>query len=162
MQALIESCENYRLQAENYFNRHFLRPSIYLDLRGQAAGQAVLTQAKLRFNPILYQENQAHFLQHTAGHEVAHWIIFQHCGRVKPHGQQWQELMRHGFNLPPERLHHYNLDSVIGQLYFYTCGCREHQLTIRRHRAILRGQRYYCRHCKQYLMPTEDNKLQWN
>ncbi|MFM2486547.1 SprT family zinc-dependent metalloprotease [Celerinatantimonas yamalensis] len=148
MQAIIDSCDTYCQRAEDYFERSFLRPQIRVDLRGQAAGQANLSRALLRFNPILYQENRQHFLRHTVGHEVAHWIAYSLYGSVRAHGREWQQIMTDVFDLRAERLHHYNTQSVIGPTYTYHCHCRTHQLTKRRHKAIQKGLVYCCRACQ--------------
>ena len=82
----IEICYQH---AECRLNRAFSRPHINFKQRGKAAGSARLQTNELRFNPVLLQENQQHFITHTVPHEVAHLLVYQLYGRTKPHGKEW-------------------------------------------------------------------------
>lgn len=157
MQEINDACENYIRMAEKYFGRTFPRPLVKINLRGKAAGQARLDQAELRFNRILYEENRDDFIKQTVGHEVAHWIAYCLWGNVRAHGSQWQQVMQQVFNLPATRLHEYDISRVQGHTYPYRCNCRHYQLSIRRHRAILRGRYYQCRDCGSVLVAVYDN-----
>lgn len=156
MQEISDACEHYIRIAENYFHRTFEKPSVKVNLRGKAAGQARLGQAQLRFNRILYEENRGHFIKQTVGHEVAHWIAYCLWGNVRAHGKEWQHIMLQVFGLPPTRLHDYDVSSVQGKTYPYRCNCRHYQLSTRRHRAILRGRYYQCRECGAMLVAVND------
>ncbi len=101
LNARVEAC--YR-QAEHFFQRSFPRPTVSFRLRGQKAGVAHLDENLLRFNPQLYRENREHFLEQTVAHEVAHLIAHQLFGpRIRPHGEEWQLIMRGIYGLPPDR-----------------------------------------------------------
>ena len=100
LNARVEAC--YR-QAEHFFQRSFPRPTVSFRLRGQKAGVAHLDENLLRFNPQLYRENREHFLEQTVAHEVAHLIAHQLFGpRIRPHGEEWQLIMRGIYGLPPD------------------------------------------------------------
>lgn len=151
-QKLYQACQNYLLDAAAYLGKPLKPATIHLDLRGKAAGQVHPLKALIRFNPILLKDNQAHFLKHVTGHEIAHWAVFQYYGRVKPHGREWQDLMQQGLHLPANRLHDYNVTKVAGPTFRYQCQCQTHLLSIRRHRAALKGRQYQCRNCHQQLV----------
>ncbi|MFT5806842.1 MAG: SprT protein [Moritella dasanensis] len=139
-------------QAEQRLNRSFSRPIINFNQRGKAAGSARLQTNELRFNPILLQENQQHFIMHTVPHEVAHLLTYQLYGRTKPHGKEWQQIMNQIFDLAAKTTHQYDISSVKGKSFTYACQCTDHQLTIRRHNKIVRDNiKYICRLCKQIL-----------
>jgi len=139
-------------QAEQRLNRTFPRPIINFKQRGKAAGSARLQTNELRFNPILLQENQQHFITHTVPHEVAHLLTYQVYGRTKPHGKEWQQMMNRIFDLAAKTTHQYDVTSVKGKTFTYACLCTDHQLTIRRHNKIIRDNiKYICRLCKKSL-----------
>ncbi|MBY5922985.1 SprT family zinc-dependent metalloprotease [Ferrimonas balearica] len=150
--ARIESC--YR-QAESHFDRTFPRPAVSLRMRGQSAGAAHLQDNRLRFNPVLLAENPDAFLTEVVPHEVAHLLVWHCHGRVAPHGAQWQSMMRDVFGLVPRTRHQFDVASVAPKTYAYRCQCQEHQLTVRRHNKVSRGQaRYLCRGCGAALKPV--------
>jgi len=146
----IETCYQH---AECRLNRTFPRPIINFNQRGKAAGSARLQLNELRFNPILLQENQSHFITHTVPHEVAHLLVYQIYGRTKPHGKEWQQIMNQIFDLAAKTTHQYDISTVKGKTFTYACHCTEHDLTIRRHNKIVRDNvKYICRFCKQSLI----------
>ncbi|WP_115717280.1 SprT family zinc-dependent metalloprotease [Gallaecimonas mangrovi] len=150
-EALDQAVEACFVEAERQFGQAFPRPAITLDLRGRSAGQAHMGKKQLRFNRTLYKANQAAFLAEVVPHEVAHWLAWQlYGGRIQPHGKEWQQLMQNLFGLHPKRTHDFDIQE---KTFTYHCHCRQHQLTIRRHNKVLRGEKYLCRYCKGALHP---------
>ena len=143
--AITEQVESCFEQAESQLGRTFARPQVRCDLRGRAAGQA-RSDGVLRFNLHFYRQDPARFLREVVPHEVAHWLVWQlHGHKVRPHGHQWQALMRQLFALPPKRTHDFSLRETT---YLYRCRCQTHQLSVRRHNKVQRGTgQYCCRHC---------------
>lgn len=149
---LMQRVEQCYLLAEQRFSRSFRRPQVSFALRGKAAGVAHIGRNLLRFNSLLYQQNREDFLRQTVAHEVAHMLAHELYGRdIMPHGPQWQGIMQEVFGLPALRCHSYQLPAVQKTTYRYRCGCREHELGVRRHRSSERGGHYLCRSCKQRL-----------
>ncbi|SEK45040.1 SprT protein [Atopomonas hussainii] len=150
LQQQVETC--YRL-AEQHFARPFARPVVSLALRGQKAGVAHLQENKLRFNAALYRANREHFLAQTVPHEVAHLIAHQLFGsRIRPHGPEWQAIMRNVFQRPAERCHSYSVAQRPRTHYLYRCACSEPlPFTAQRHARVAKGSRYLCRRCRQPL-----------
>lgn len=145
---------HYLSLASRHFRREFNHPRITLDQRGKCAGTARLRDWHIRLNPVLLQDNQTEFEQEVIPHEIAHLIVHVIWGRVKPHGEEWKMVMRDVFGIPPRTTHKMDISKVQGTLYPYHCDCQQHQLTVRRHRAILRGDRQYCcRRCGTNLRP---------
>ncbi|TCP93316.1 SprT protein [Cricetibacter osteomyelitidis] len=135
--------------AEQHFCRKFSMPEICYDLRGTKAGVAYLQKNLIKLNRTLLQENPNEFIHQTVPHELAHLIVYQVFGRVKPHGQEWQAVMTKIFNLPADTCHQFDVESVQGQTFSYRCQCQIHQLSIRRHNKIQRESAvYFCRKCK--------------
>ena len=112
--------------------------------RGRSAGTAHLQKNLIKFNPILFSQNRIEFLKQVVPHEVAHIIAYQKYGKVKPHGSEWKNIMKHIFKLEAKTTHSFNTKDVIGKLFQYRCICTTHQLTIRRHNKILKGEKYLC------------------
>lgn len=95
--------------AEKYFNRSFVFPDIYYDLRGVKAGVAYLRKNEIKFNRTLLLENPEEFIKQVVPHELAHLIVYQVFGRVKPHGKEWQSVMEDLFQLPAETCHQFDV-----------------------------------------------------
>lgn len=151
-QQILERVETCYQQAEAYFNRSFSRPLTQFSLRGKSAGTAHLHQNRLRFNPVLLQENSEAFLTEVVPHEISHLLCFQLCGRTKPHGPEWQNIMWRVFSVPPRTTHSFDTQSVKGQEIEYRCHCGPINLSIRRHNKVLRKETHYrCKRCKQTL-----------
>ena len=126
--------------AENHFQRKFSIPTISYDLRGVKAGVAYLQKNEIKFNRTLLLENSDEFIHQVVPHELAHLIVYQVFGRVKPHGQEWQAVMTQLFNLPADTCHQFDVESVQGKMFAYQCECQTHYLTIRRHNRIQRDK----------------------
>ncbi|MGL5037794.1 MAG: SprT family zinc-dependent metalloprotease [Aeromonas sp.] len=165
--ARVEACFAH---AEAHLGRTFARPPVHCNIRGRAAGSARLQSWELRFNPTLYQANQQAFLAEVVPHEVAHLLVYalwgEQCGkgrnqtRVLPHGKQWQAVMQEVFGLEPRTTHTFDLTVLAQRTMPYRCHCQQHQLSIRRHYKVLRGQaRYHCRRCKQLLAPEPSTSV---
>ncbi|KMK50790.1 sprT [[Actinobacillus] muris] len=138
-------------KANSYFDKTFTPPSVSYAVRGLKAGVAYLQRNEIRFNPILLQENGTAFIQQVVPHELAHILVYQQFGRVQPHGKEWKMMMEKVLNVPAEIYHCFDTRNV-SQQFEYICHCQRHQLSLRRHNAVLRQQRqYFCRHCHQVL-----------
>jgi len=160
LHARVEAC--YQL-AETFFARRFERPQVSFQLRGQKAGVAHLNQNLLRFNAQLYRENAEHFLRQTVAHEVAHLVAHQLFGpRIRPHGEQWQQIMRSVYGLPPDRCHSYAIRQRASARYIYRCGCPEQEFpfTAQRHALVRKGRRYLCRSCRATLTYSGQQRLE--
>jgi len=130
------------------------RPAVWCDLRGKCAGQAHFGRGGLRFNPVLYAENRLAFLVEVVPHEMAHWLVhhLKDGPRVRPHGREWQTVMRELFGLAPRTTHRFDTGRASSAPHRYACDCREHAFSARRHALARQGQRYRCRHCAQTLV----------
>jgi len=147
-QCIATQVEHCYQVAEATLGQLFPRPEINFKLRGKSAGTAHLQLNKLRFNPLLLQDNQQAFIDDVVPHEICHLLSFQLYGRVKPHGVQWQHLMRQLYHRQPRTTHSFNTQSVEGKTFEYWCGCGSVNLSIRRHNKVLRGDtQYRCRKC---------------
>jgi len=158
--ARVEAC---LCQAERFFERRFARPQVSLKLHGQKAGVAHLTENLLRFNAQLYRENREDFLRQTVAHEVAHLVAHQlHGAGIRPHGEEWQRIMREVYGLPPRRCHDYAVQRRRSTRYLYRCQCPdgEFPFTAQRHSLVLRGRRYLCRRCRAVLEFSGERRLQ--
>ncbi len=130
---------------------------VLLDLRGSAAGQyRGGEQPCIRYNRIIAAQVFEDFIARTIPHEVAHYVVDRlYAGkRVKPHGIEWQSIMR-AFGLEPSVRHRYDLSQVPvrqQRRYTYICDCRKHQLSATRHNRVQRkGISYFCSQCRSEL-----------
>jgi len=148
--ARVEACYQ---QAESFFKHSFIRPQVSFRLRGQKAGCAHLQENRLRFNEALYRANQDDFLRQTVAHEVAHLVTYQRFGgSVRPHGKEWQAIMRGVFLLEPHRCHTYKVTGKARQGFIYRCACRNLVFSARRHALVQKGRLYRCLLCGQTLV----------
>lgn len=154
----IESvASEYIALASKSFNREFSHPKITLDQRGKIAGTARLSSWHIRLNPILLRENPEIFKNEVIPHEIAHLIVHAIWGNVRPHGKEWKHVMWNIFGIQPKTTHSMNIESVRGRVFRYGCSCQTHDISIRRHRAIERGDRQYrCLKCHGILTRLSD------
>lgn len=151
-------------EAEARVRRHFKitlpESTIDFSLRGRCAGQAKIThkgEASLRINLQLLAENLEDFLKQTIPHEVAHlavnWQARKQRIRPRPHGPEWQAVMRDCFGLEPIRCHSYQTTAarVVPRNFLYRCNCREHRLTSIMHKRISSCYQALCKKCKTTL-----------
>jgi len=150
-QALKLQGEHFFIEAECFFDRAFKRPDYLFNQRGRAAGTAHLHRNLIKINPTLFINNRKEFFEQVIPHEVAHLITFQLYGRVRPHGKEWQHVMVNVFRRPALTTHQLDITDVVGKQFTYRCACTTHQLTIRRHNKVLKGESYQCRHCRTLL-----------
>ncbi|MCW8092060.1 SprT family zinc-dependent metalloprotease [Alteromonas sp. ASW11-130] len=154
-------------QASVYFQQAFPPPSISFRRSGKNAGTAFLQQNRINFNPVLLVENWQEYIDHVIPHEVAHLVVFQVYGRkrfiqtglwrkqsvtVKPHGEEWRNVMEAVFGAKATTTHNFNLSSLGMKTFAYTCGCQKLEVTIRRHNRIEKGATYRCKRCHQELV----------
>ncbi|WP_447555339.1 SprT family zinc-dependent metalloprotease [Vreelandella sp. EE22] len=128
-------------------------PKVWFDLKGASAGQAHLGRGGLRFNPVLMKENRQAYFDEVIPHEMAHWLVFhlKNGPRLKPHGREWQTVMRELFALTPSVTHRFDIAQSQRRPYHYRCACQSHYFTPQRHAQAARGRRYRCRVCESPL-----------
>lgn len=147
------------LLAEAYFKRKFAMPEVNYELRGIKAGVAYLQKNEIKFNRTLLLENADEFIRQVVPHELAHLIVYQMFGRVKPHGKEWQLVMNEIFKLSADTCHQFDIKNVQGETFEYRCACQTHFLSTRRHNRIVREKiEYLCRKCKGKLVFVDETK----
>jgi SprT protein len=150
--AIEKSCQ----LANAYFSTNFTMPSVIINQRGKIAGSAYLHKNVIKLNKTLFKQNFDDFLHQVIPHEMAHIICYQKFGKVKPHGIEWQSIMRSIFNLDAHVTHKFDVADVGMQDFAYRCDCDSLiMLSIIRHNKVTRGkQRYRCQKCKSLLTPA--------
>lgn len=158
IQSYIDRCEHAldaaleRARQAGAWDARWSRPQLRFSQRGRAAGTAHAGLWQIRLNPRLLVSAPEFFLHEVIPHELAHLMVFARHGRKAPHGVEWKSLMSGVFGLAPKVTHSLDLAVLPVQQFAYRCGCQLHQLTLRRHNKVLRGQqRYLCRQCGQTL-----------
>ena len=157
-QQVIRATEHFIGVAAELLDKPFSIIPVHFNLRGRAAGMYRVRdrEREIRYNPYLFAKYFDDNLTNTVPHEVAHYIIDCCYGlrRVRPHGREWQQLMRR-FGVEPEVTCRYDLSGVPQRRqkrFEYRCECRSHQLTTIRHNKVQRGKAsYLCKVCRQPL-----------
>lgn len=144
-------------QAREFYDIRLPSASLDFSLRGRCAGQARVERkgaTRLRINLQLLAENLEDYLSQTIPHEVAHlvvnWPAREKRLQPRPHGVEWQSVMRDCFGLEPKRCHSYQTSParVVPRPFLYTCSCREHRLTSILHNRIGLNCQALCKVCK--------------
>jgi SprT protein len=168
---LVRAVESAWRRALAYYGLREPLPAVDFSLKGQAAGQACWQRTvgrisrrpgkpgrlKIRLNLDAYHLDPQDMISDTIPHEVSHLVVVLLCpdGRPRPHGRQWQAVMRDCFGIArPRRTHALALKKArtLKRNYLYVCRCaRQHRLTGIRHNRIGRGTVYRCRTCGQAL-----------
>ncbi len=141
--------------AEQKLEQKFPEPSISYKQRGTTAGSAYLKEWEIRINPTLLIENTEPFIDEVVPHELAHLLVYRVFGRkgIAPHGSEWKWMMQHVLEVTASRTHNFSVSTVKSRSFTYYCACSStHELTIRRHNKIIRGEnQYLCRKCGEIL-----------
>ncbi len=156
-QAVEAAVRRAEKQARAFYGLDLPGAMIDFSLRGRCAGQARIErngQTCLRINRQLLIENLEDFLSNTIPHEVAHlvvnWPYRNRRQRPRPHGPEWQAVMKDCFGLEPVRCHSYrtSLARIVPRPFLYACNCREHRLTSIMHKRISRSSQALCKACR--------------
>ncbi|MGM3182737.1 SprT family zinc-dependent metalloprotease [Dickeya oryzae] len=153
LQQAVMRCLREKLQQANtVLGSDYPEPVINYQQRGSTAGSAWLKEWEIRLNPVLLLENQQPFIDEVVPHELAHLLVYARFGKTAPHGQQWRWMMESVLNVPARRTHQFATASVQGKTFLYECACRRHELTVRRHNRVIKGEsEYRCRACGERL-----------
>ena len=165
--AAIDEVQRCIVLANQFFQREFELDVVRFDLRGRSAGQFRIRRSRgsnhlpshhseIRLNAILLEQYGQRFIDETVGHEVAHFIVSEvYSQRVRPHGKEWQAVMREVLHQNPETTHNYAVEPARKLKRFsYHCGCdgKVHELGSIRHGRVQKMQaQYRCRDCRQCL-----------
>ncbi len=151
-QSVMHTLRSKLALAEQRLDAAWPLPSVNYRQRGTSAGSAWPQQWEIRLNPVLLLENGHSFIAEVIPHELAHLLVYRQFGRVAPHGKAWRWMMAEILDAEPRRTHRFTVDSVRGPTFPYRCRCQLHQLTLRRHNRVQRGEsRYQCRQCGETL-----------
>lgn len=154
-QAVMDSLQYKLAMACARLKRDYALPELQWNQRGTAAGTAWPLRNEIRLNPVLFMENQQAFIDEVIPHELAHLLVWHYFGRVAPHGKEWKWMMETVLEVPARRTHRFATDSLARKTFAYHCACQSHQLTVRRHYRVLRGEaEYRCRNCGTQLQET--------
>ncbi|CAY75597.1 Protein sprT [Erwinia pyrifoliae DSM 12163] len=158
-QAVMQRLRDKLQQANLRLERNYPQPALYYTQRGTAAGTAWLQSWQIRLNPVLLLENQQAFIDEVVPHELAHLLVWKHFGRVAPHGKEWKWMMESVLGVQARRTHQFAITSVCSRAFPYRCRCQQHQLSVRRHNRVIRGEsQYRCLHCGDPLQPGSFQK----
>lgn len=136
--------------AEAFFNRPFILANITFGLTGGVSGKVLVRdgQYEIQINRAYLESNPERILKQTIPHEVAHLVSFQHYGaRIKPHGDEWKQVMVEVFKLKPDRCHSMELP-VETRPFTYRCACRDFFVSERKHDRM-KDSAHRCNTCKQ-------------
>lgn len=159
-QAVMRRLRTDLAQANRILKTDYPEPNLNYQQKGTVAGTAHYHLWQISLNSVLLQVNGQVFIDEVVPHELAHLLAHRHFGRVSPHGKEWQYMMEHVLNVPASRTHKFDIASVQGKVFEYDCQCQRHQLTIRRHNRIQKGQtEYRCKQCNSLLKFVAENQV---
>lgn len=164
---VIAATSAYIQRAQELYGRKFQPIKVLFDLKGQSAGMFRVREYEccIRYNPWIFSRYFEENLSATVPHEVAHYIVHRlhHERRSRPHGREWQAVMAR-FGADPSVTCNFDMQDIPQRRerrFSYNCDCRTHQITTRRHYAVLRGNsRYECKYCRGVLVPAEELSYQ--
>jgi SprT protein len=174
---VIEQTEHFIQRGAELFRHEFAVIPVAFDLRGRTAGMYKVTgrvkgwvwgkggskgsdkanSRQIRYNPWIFAKYYEENLTVTVPHEVAHYLVDCLYGLnrgglrgVRPHGVEWKAVMD-AFGVDSSVTAKFDLVGIPSrqhQQFKYRCDCKIHQIGIRRHNKVLRGEaNYLCRHC---------------
>lgn len=171
-QQVIEQTIHFIQLGGELLGRDFDNIQVHFDLKGRAAGMYKVTgrgrraERQIRYNPWLFSKYYENNLTVTVPHEVAHYLVDcvhnakwnsskrKGLGRVRPHGAEWKAVMG-AFDVDNSVTSKFDLEGIPtrGQQQLdYYCSCKVHQLGVRRHNKVCRGEAsYLCRYCGEAL-----------
>lgn len=177
---VIEQTKHFIQRGSALFRHDFAAIPVAFDLRGRAAGMYKVTgrekgwawgkgggkarNRQIRYNPWIFAKYYEENLTVTVPHEVAHYLVDCLHGlnrgslrRLRPHGAEWKAVMD-AFGVDSSVTAKFDLVGIPTrqhQQFKYRCDCKTHQIGIRRHNKVLRGEAsYLCRHCGDALKPV--------
>lgn len=165
-QQVIEQTTHFIQLGEELLDRRFDGIPVHFDLKGRTAGMYKVTgrgrrtQRQIRYNPWIFAKYYEDNLTVTVPHEVAHYLVDCVHGlrNVRSHGAEWKAVMD-AFGVNSRATSTFDLEGIPTrrqQQIDYRCGCKEHQLGIRRHNKVSRGEaNYLCRYCGEALRLAE-------
>jgi SprT protein len=154
-------------RARSFYALKLPEASIDFSLRGRCAGQAIVERKGatcLRINLQLLRENLDDYLNQTIPHEVSHLVVNWQARKKRlkprPHGTEWQSVMRDCFGLEAKRCHSYQTTParVVPRPFLYACNCREHLLTSIMHNKIGLSYQALCKACRTPLRFVDRQK----
>jgi len=154
-------------RARDFYAIKLPEASIDFSLRGRCAGQAIVERTgstRLRINLKLLSENLDDYLSQTIPHEVSHLVVNWQAQKKRlkprPHGTEWQAIMRHCFDLEAKRCHSYRTTParIVPRPFLYACSCREHRLTSIMHNKISLSYQALCKACRTPLQFVDRQK----
>ncbi|MDX2465292.1 MAG: SprT-like domain-containing protein [Porticoccus sp.] len=175
---VVEQTEHFIQLGTQLFQQNFMIIPVVFDLRGRAAGMYKVTDRmasakkgvrksgvwarlstegrqvhrQIRYNPWIFAKYYENNLSVTVPHEVAHYLVdcLYGLSRVRPHGSEWKAVMD-AFGVDSSVTARFDLTGIPTrqhQQFEYRCDCKIHQLGLRRHNKVMRGEaNYLCRHC---------------
>ena len=155
---VVAETEKYIRLAATLFNQEIADIPVSFDLSGRASGMYKVRgkERRIRYNPYIFALQFEEHLASTVAHEVGHYVADRLYGleNIKPHGSEWRDIMAR-FGADASRTFEHSLDGVPQRRHrqvTYSCACGDHQLGIRRHNKVSRGQAVYkCRRCDSEL-----------
>ncbi len=130
-----------------------IHPEVNFKLKGTKAGTA--GEQELRFNFVLFRENESDFLGQTVPHELCHIWKDQLGLAGKSHGNAWKNLMRR-MGARPDVTHNMDVTRArvrTSRIHAYACRCaKNHYVTPEKHekiQSVKSSRPPRCPRCKQ-------------
>jgi len=147
--AKVEECFQI---AERYYSHKFERArEIRFKRNGTVGGSYNYKHRRITFQLDLAEQYPEKYLNEIVQHEVAHCIqydvYFKGYYRIKPHGREWQYVMRNVYKLSPKTTHDMDCSATktkIQRRWSWFCNCQEHRVSTRKHNLMTRNLQSDC------------------
>lgn len=154
----VQATNKYIEKASQLYQKPFPLITVKFNLTGHTIGmyKHLNNERVIRYNSAIFAKYFDENIRDTVPHEVAHYVVdmLHKRRRVRPHGLEWQSVMA-DFEADNSRTANYDLSDIPKRQYStvpYACGCKQHELGVRRHNKVLKRRvHYYCRECGDVL-----------
>ena len=158
LKSILECKAAAKVRVEELCSKHGITiPEVTFNVKGSDGGQAFVESNRIELNMVLFRENFDYLIDQVIPHEICHvWTVQLSLGG-KPHGREWQSLMRR-MGVPPIPCHNMNVEAAVSKTghFSYRCLCNTgNMVSLEMHRRIQSEPEVYrCDRCDQQFVYT--------
>lgn len=160
-QRVVEKVKESKLKAKEKLGLELPPLTIKYELTGWRAGTASSAKYTIQLNQDYLTRFTEDMLNQTIPHEVAHIVADIYYKRFCNHNKLWCNIMSNVYGLLPLRTHNFGAPLNGKRIARYQLSCSycnfKHTFgRVLKNKIILFGvERFFCRSCKNYFLPTD-------